>query len=60
MGLIAVKDLIEVYGSHVNVYQFEKAARCIKCGAKGDLSIQIIYVGKSEIAMSNAYTQWAK
>ena len=57
-SLLPVKDLIEVYGPHITVDQVEKAARCIKCGAKGVIRTQIIYVGNSEIAMSSAYTPW--
>ena len=60
LGLIAVKDLIEVHGPHVNVDQVEKAARCIKCEGKGVIRTQIIYVGNGEIAMTSAYTPWAK
>jgi len=55
-NLLPVKDLIEVYGSDITVDQVEKAARCTKCGAKGVIRTQIIYVGNSEIAMSSAHT----
>ena len=56
--LLPVKDLIEVYGPHLTVDQFEKAALCIKCRAEGVIRTQIIYVGNSEIAMSSTCTPW--
>ena len=57
-NLLLVKDLIEVYGEDITVDQIEKAARCIKCGAKGVIRTQIIYVGNSAIAKRSAHTPW--
>ena len=57
-NLLPVKDLIEVYGADITVDQIEKAARCTKCGAKGVIRTQIIYVGNSAIAKRSAHTPW--
>ena len=58
-NLLPVKDLIELYGADITVDQVEKAARCTRCGAKGVIRTQIIYVGNSATAMSSAYTTWS-
>ncbi len=55
-NLLPVKELIEVFRPDITVDQVEKAACCTKCGAKGVIRTQIIYVGNSAIAMSTAHT----
>ena len=57
-NLLPVRDLIEVYGPDITVDQVENAARCTKCGAKGVIRTQIIYVGNSALAMRSAHTPW--
>ena len=57
-NLLPVKELIEVFRPDITVDQVEKAARCTKCGAKGVIRTQIIYVGNSAIAKRSAHTPW--
>ena len=54
VGMIAVADLIEVYGGDVDVDAVERVARCSKCKSKGITSTQIIYVGSNGIALQSA------
>ena len=51
VGQIAVSDLIEVHGGDVSVDAIERAARCRGFRTKSITSMQIIYVGSSEIAL---------
>jgi len=51
VGIIPVTDLIEVYGPDTTLEAVERAARCTRCRCKSITSTQIIYVGKSGIAM---------
>ena len=51
VGMIAVADLIEVYGGDVDVDAVGRAARCSRCKTKGITDMQIIYVGGSGEAM---------
>ena len=43
------------YGGDTTVEAVEKAARCNRCRGKNITSTQIIYVGKSELALYDAY-----
>ena len=56
-GQIAVSDLMEVYGGDVSVDAVERAARCSRCKTKSITSMQIIYVGSSEIALLGCETK---
>ena len=56
VGKIAVKDLITKYGGDITVDAVEKAARCSRCKGQNITSTQIIYIGRSELAMSSAPT----
>jgi len=51
VGIIAVADLIEVYGGDVDVDAVGRAARCSRCKTKGITDMQIVYVGGSNEAM---------
>ena len=55
VGKVAVKELILKYGGHTTVEAVEKAARCSLCRGKNITSTQIIYIGKSELAMYNSH-----
>ena len=57
VGQIAVSDLIEVHCGDVNVDAIERAARCRRCRTKSITSMQIIYVGSSEIALLGCETK---
>ena len=57
VGQIAVSDLMEVYGGDVSVDAIERAARCRRCRTKSITSMQIIYVGSSEIALLGCETK---
>ena len=54
VGMIAVADLIEVYGEDVDVDTVGRAARCSRCHKKGITDMQIVYVGGSNEAMRSA------
>ena len=56
VGKVAVKDLITKYGADITVDAIEKAARCSRCKGQNITSTQIIYMGRSELAMSSAPT----
>ena len=56
VGKVAVKDLMPKYGGDTTVGAVEKAARCSRCRGKNISSIQIIYIGNSELAMYNSHT----
>ena len=56
VGKIAVKDLIAKYGGDITVDAVEKATRCSRCKGQNITSTQIIYIGRSELAMSSAPT----
>ena len=57
VGQIAVSDLMEVYGGDVSVGVVERAAQCSRCKTKSITSMQIIYVGSSEIALLGCETK---
>ena len=56
VGKVAVRDLMLKYGGDTTVAAVEKAARCSRCRGKNITSIQIIYVGSSELAMYSSHT----
>ena len=56
VGKVTVKDLITKYGADITVDAVEKAARCSRCKGQNITSTQIIYIGRSELAMSSAPT----
>ena len=60
MGKLAVKDLIAKYGGDITIEAVGKAARCSRCTGKNITSAQIIYIGRSELAMSSAPTSKGK
>ena len=49
--MLAVADLIEVYGADVDMDAVERAARCSRWKCKSINSPQIIYVGGSDEVM---------
>ena len=55
-SLLPVTDLIKICGGDITVDQVENAARCTKCGVKGVIKTQIIFVGNSATAMASAHT----
>ena len=57
VGQIAVSGLIEVHGGDVSVDAIERAARCRRCRTKSITSMQIIYLGFSEIALLGCETK---
>ena len=57
VGQIAISGLIEIHGGDVSVDAIERAARCRRCRTKSITSMQIIYVGSSEIALLGCETK---
>ena len=53
---MAVQDLMLKYGEDTTVDAVEKAVRCSRCKDKNITSTQIIYVGRSELAMYSSHT----
>ena len=53
---VAVQDLMLKYGENTTVEAVDKAVRCSRYRAKNITSIQIIYVGNSELALYNSHT----
>ena len=56
VGKVAVQDLMLKYGEDTTVDAVEKAVRCSRCKGKNITSTQIIYVGRSELAMYSSHT----
>lgn len=56
VGKVAVKDLMLKYGGDTTVGAVERAARCSRCRGKNITGTQIIYVGRSELAMYSSHT----
>ena len=54
-GKVAVQELMLKCDRHTTVEAVEKAARCSRCRGKNITSTQIIYIGKSELAMYNSH-----
>ena len=56
-GMIAVTDLIRLFGRDMDARDAAKRARCSRCHVKGQTTFQIIYVGASGEAMLGAATK---
>ena len=50
----SVKDLLEVYPPETAYDDIRRNARCTMCGRKGQVECRIIYVGRSDLAMSGS------
>jgi len=55
--MVAVIELVEVYGESITLDQVRKNARCTACKRKGGIEMRLEYVGGSEFAMRGSNTK---